>query len=66
MTYFTAHFDDKGVFQTRPDIYGHDRRLAQALTGKGHLLPAVAIAAKRKRPPAPHQDRPGYAVECCI
>jgi murein L,D-transpeptidase YcbB/YkuD len=49
MTYFTAHFDDEGVFQTRSDYYGHDRRLAQALTGKGHLLPAVAIASRRKR-----------------
>jgi murein L,D-transpeptidase YcbB/YkuD len=65
MTYFTAHFDDKGVFQTRPDIYGHDRRLAQALTGKGHLLPAVAIAAKRKRPPRrtrTAQDTPWHAA----
>jgi murein L,D-transpeptidase YcbB/YkuD len=53
MTYFTAIFDDEGAFSTRRDIYGHDRRLAQALTGKGHLLPAVAIASKRKRKPRP-------------
>ncbi len=65
MTYFTAHFDDEGRFQTRPDIYGHDRRLAQALTGKGHLLPAVAIAAKRKRTPRrtrTAQDTPWHAA----
>jgi murein L,D-transpeptidase YcbB/YkuD len=61
MTYFTAIFDDEGVFSTRPDVYGHDRRLAQALTGKGHLLPAVAIASRRKHTPRPTrtaQDTP--------
>jgi len=65
MTYFTAHFDDEGRFQTRADYYGHDRRLAQALTGKGHLLPAVAIAAKRKRSPRrtrTAQDTPWHTV----
>jgi murein L,D-transpeptidase YcbB/YkuD len=61
MTYFTAIFNNEGVFQTKFDYYGHDRRLAQALTGKGHLLPAVAIAKKRKRKPRPTrtaQDTP--------
>ncbi len=51
ITYFTTVFDKDGVFQVRSDYYGHDRRLAQALTGKGHLLPAPAIAAPRKRKP---------------
>ncbi len=51
MTYFTAMFNDEGIYQTLSDYYGHDRRLAQVLTGKGHLLPAVAIASKRKRTP---------------
>ncbi len=65
MTYFTAIFDDEGVFQTRSDYYGHDRRLAQALTGKGHLLPAVAIASRRKHTPrsaSTGQETPWQAV----
>lgn len=57
MTYFTVIFDDKGTYLSRSDIYGHDRRLAQALLGKGHVLPpppvAVRTARKKKRKPAP-------------
>ncbi len=52
MTYFTAIVDDDGNFTTLPDVYGFDRRLAQALTGKGNLLPpppAIASQQKRKR-----------------
>lgn len=49
MTYFTALFDDKDGFMTFGDYYGNDRRLAEALTGKGHLLP-VASAPGRSRP----------------
>ena len=56
ITYFTAVFSDDGKFTTRPDIYGHDKRLAQVLMGKGHLMPAPPVAArtarkkKRRRP----------------
>lgn len=49
MTYFTAMIDDDGTLRTYRDIYGHDPRLAQKLTGKGHLLPAPAIASRHKR-----------------
>jgi murein L,D-transpeptidase YcbB/YkuD len=31
ITYFTAWIDGSGKLQVRPDIYGHDRRLATAL-----------------------------------
>jgi murein L,D-transpeptidase YcbB/YkuD len=31
ITYFTAWVDDSGALQTRPDLYGHDRRVEQAL-----------------------------------
>ncbi|MDA7947177.1 MAG: L,D-transpeptidase family protein [Hyphomicrobiaceae bacterium] len=51
ITYFTTVFDKEGNFRTRSDYYGHDKRLAQALTGKGHLLPAPVIAVSRKRTP---------------
>jgi len=56
MTYFTVFFNEKGEMQTFRDVYAHDRRLAEMLTGKGELLPRPAIAAPRKRP-APRQTR---------
>ncbi len=31
ITYFTAWVDENGALQTRPDIYGHDRRVEAAL-----------------------------------
>lgn len=49
VTYFTVSFDENGGMQTFRDVYGHDRKLAQKLTGKGHILPAPAIAAPRER-----------------
>lgn len=49
ITYFTALFDPDGNFVTRPDYYGHDSRLADALTGKGHLLPIAQVPGRRKR-----------------
>ena len=68
ITYFTAVFSDDGKFTTRPDIYGHDKRLAQVLMGKGHLMPAPPVAArtarkkKRRRPgtQAGNWWQPGY------
>lgn len=48
-TYFTVSFDDKGNLKTFRDVYAHDRRLAEMLTGKGELLPKPAIASPRKR-----------------
>ena len=57
MTYFTTTFDKDGNFLTRSDYYGHDKRLAQALTGKGHLLPAPVIAVSRKKRPPRQRTR---------
>ncbi len=52
VTYFTVFFDEQGEMRTYGDVYGHDRRLAELLTGKGELLPRPAIAAPRKRKPS--------------
>ncbi len=49
ITYFTTLVDEDGAFKSLPDIYGHDRRLANVLMGKGHLLPVPAIAKRRPR-----------------
>ena len=61
--YFTAGLDENGDLITRPDYYGHDRRLADVLTGKGHLLPAAQTPGRRARtvrrrarPPAPTES----------
>jgi len=53
VTYFTVFFNEKGELQTFRDVYGHDRRLAQKLTGKGDLLPAPAIAVSRMKKKEP-------------
>jgi len=58
-TYFTALVGDVGKLQTFPDIYGHERRIVQALEGKwdqiakgrDHLAPVelnLASAAQRR------------------
>lgn len=52
VTYFTVFFDEQGEMRSYGDVYGHDRRLAELLTGKGELLPRPAIAAPRKRKPS--------------
>ncbi len=36
--YFTVMVDENGKFETLPDIYGHDRRIKQALAGKSLKL----------------------------
>jgi L,D-transpeptidase YcbB len=57
-TYFTALVSDDGKLQTFPDVYGHERRISQALegkwdqivTGRDHLAPVelnLAAAAQR-------------------
>jgi len=42
ITYLTARVDRDGRLEVYGDIYGHDRRLANALTGRGDLIAAVA------------------------
>jgi murein L,D-transpeptidase YcbB/YkuD len=53
ITYFTAWVDDKGELQTARDVYGHEKRITQALAGQwaqiakgpNHLAPVRAPAA---------------------
>ena len=47
ITYFTALFDEQGKFTNWPDYYGHDKRLAAAMSGKSHNI-AEASAPKKK------------------
>jgi L,D-transpeptidase YcbB len=60
-TYFTAMVGDDGKLHAFPDVYGHERRIAQALEGKwdqiargrDHLAPVelnLAAAAQRAAP----------------
>ncbi len=50
VTYFTAWVDDKGELQTARDVYGHEKRITQALEGRwtqiakgpDHLAPVRA------------------------
>jgi murein L,D-transpeptidase YcbB/YkuD len=50
ITYFTAWVDDKGELQTARDVYGHEKRIQQALDGRwsqiakgpNHLAPVRA------------------------
>ncbi len=57
ITYLTALLDDKGRFITRPDYYGHDRRLAQALLGKGHLIDPAPVARRSTYRPKPRPKK---------
>jgi murein L,D-transpeptidase YcbB/YkuD len=57
ITYFTTVIDENGAFKSLPDYYGHDRRLAEALTGKGEPLsvpasarPAPRVSEREERP----------------
>ena len=58
ITYFTAWVDDDGTVKTFRDVYGHERRITQALQGKwseinrgrDHLAPVVPDMAQALRP----------------
>jgi murein L,D-transpeptidase YcbB/YkuD len=53
ITYFTAWVDEQGALQTARDVYGHERRITQALAGQwaqiakgpNHLAPVRAPEA---------------------
>lgn len=53
ITYFTAWVDEQGALQTARDVYGHEKRITQALTGEwaqiakgpNHLAPVRAPQA---------------------
>ena len=38
VTYFTAAVDENGKIETFPDVYGHERRITQALTGRADQI----------------------------
>jgi murein L,D-transpeptidase YcbB/YkuD len=57
ITYFSTRVLKDGSLRHFPDYYGHDKRLAQALLGKGHLFKGAIYRGssrykrKRKRKP---------------
>ncbi len=58
ITYFTALVDDQGKLANWPDYYGHDKRLAAALSGKSHNIaeasaPRKKVLRKKKAPKKP-------------
>lgn len=75
-TYFTLVVDADGVARSLNDVYGHDKRVTDALNGKSLQQIAAgdpAMALKRenerlkkvvivKRPPAPMFDEWGYPI----
>lgn len=64
ITYFTALVDDNGKLQTFGDVYGHERRITQALEGKwnqivkgrDHLAPVTVNLADASKPRAVKED----------
>ena len=56
LTYFTAMVSEDGKLHTFPDVYGHERRITQALEGKwdriakgrNHLAPVELASAPRR------------------
>lgn len=49
ISYFTAHVDDTGKVDVRPDIYGVDSRVASALEGRRVRVGSVASGTKVKK-----------------
>ena len=51
LTYQTAFVDDAGQFQTRPDIYGHDRTITDLLrNGRGADIPIARNTHSSSKP----------------
>jgi L,D-transpeptidase YcbB len=48
ITYFSTRVTKKGKLAHFPDYYGHDKRLAKALLGKGHLFKRAVYGGKRR------------------
>ncbi|MCC7252772.1 L,D-transpeptidase family protein [Hyphomicrobium sp.] len=65
IAYFTAWVDDKGTLKTYSDIYGHEKRVTQALDGKwqqiakgrDHLAPVVPNKAHLEARPVKEASR---------
>ncbi|MGD9502439.1 MAG: murein L,D-transpeptidase [Methyloceanibacter sp.] len=49
LTYFTVAFDGVGQMRTYDDVYGLDKKMAEAMFGKSELLAAEAAPAPKKR-----------------
>lgn len=58
ITYFTAVVDETGKLKTLPDYYGHDRRLALALTGTAEALGPAPQAPARARVSSDDREPP--------
>ncbi len=62
ITYFSTRVKKDGSLANHPDYYGHDKRLAQALLGKGHLFRGAIYSGssrlKRKRKPRKTKPKP--------
>ena len=62
ITYFSTRVKMDGALSHHPDYYGHDKRLAQALLGKGHLFKGAVYGgssrSKRKRKPRVAKPKP--------
>ena len=52
LAYFTAWVDDAGKLKTYRDVYGHEKRVTQALDGKWDQIAKGAIIWRRSR----HRD----------
>lgn len=64
LTYFTAHVDEAGRLQRRPDIYGHNARLTKALEIEGWQdWQKFAVADPVKRSAPVRRAAPKKAVE---
>ena len=62
ITYFSTRVKKDGALSHHPDYYGHDKRLAQALLGKGHLFRGAIYSgssrSRRKRKPRKAKPKP--------
>ncbi len=62
ITYFSTRVKKDGTLAHHPDYYGHDKRLAQALLGKGHLFKGAIYSGssrkRRKRKPRKAKPKP--------
>ncbi|MCP4935694.1 MAG: L,D-transpeptidase family protein [bacterium] len=62
ITYFSTRVKKDGALAHHPDYYGHDKRLAQALLGKGHLFKGAiyrgSSRSRRKRKPRKAKPKP--------
>jgi len=70
IAYFTAWVDDAGALKTASDIYGHEKRVTQALDGnweqiakgRDHLAPSVPDQAHLEAKPVKQAARSGTSA----